>query len=247
MTKISKICAIGDSSMLGEYLSNPNQESWLSILGQRLNAEVVNDSANSASNYRNVFQLVKNLKENYDFYIIQWGPYSRYTFYKSDTNYEVNFNIHLEYGRWSNEKIYKDWGTVLYKHWHNELYAFKIFLQQIILVQSILKEHNKQYCMIHGPEQHLSRWLAPRDEFISKTKDLINFDIMNDKQILDEYEEIQYYSSLIDTSKFYKWNEFWVTQLPDVKLASGSHPSKESHQHLADLIYTHVQNQISNS
>ena len=247
MAKINKIFAVGDSYMISPELKNA-EDCWVSLLGRKLNAEIVNDSISSASNYRNVFQIVKSLKEDYDYYIILWNPYSRYTFYKNDNNHEVNFNIHMRDSTYGHEKFFKEFASSLYKNWFNNLFGFKILLQQIILTQSLLREHNKQYCMIHGPEQHLSQWLAPRDEFIAKTKDLINFDMMNDKQILDEYEEIQYYISLIDTSKFYGWNTFWMTQLID-KFPTGQnlHLLEEGNQYLANVIYNYVQNQISNS
>ena len=58
--------------------------------------------------------------------------------------------------------------------------------------------------MINTFDNNLSKWLAPEDEFIQQTKDLLNFDNMNDDQIFAEYQEIQYYIKLIDTSKFYK-------------------------------------------
>ena len=47
---------------------------------------------------------------------------------------------------------------------------------------------------------------------INSVKELINFSVMTDEQIIDEYKEIQYYISLIDFSKFYRWNEFYIAQ-----------------------------------
>jgi hypothetical protein len=127
----------------------------------------------------------------------------------------------------------------LYKHWYNELYAVKIWLQQIIHLQKILE--NKKYLMINTFENKLSKWDVPKDKFINLAKNLINFNLMDDKQIFDEYDEIQYYISLIDFSKFYRWNKFFIGQLTtQFPIGKNGHILEEGHEHLANLIYKHV-------
>jgi hypothetical protein len=95
--------------------------------------------------------------------------------------------------------------------------------------------------MINTMENYLSKWCAPEDQFIDSVKNLINFDTMNDEQIIDEYKEIQYYISVIDFSKFYKWNEFYITQLTS-KFPCGhnGHLLEQGHEHLAELLHNYV-------
>ena len=77
--------------------------------------------------------------------------------------------------------------------------------------------------------------------FINSVKELINFDIMTDKQIIDEYKEIQYYISLIDFSKFYKWSEFHIMELCNhFPCGPEGHFLEEGHEHLSNLIYQHL-------
>lgn len=194
------IYACGCSFTYGLELQNPAQDSWPALLSKRLNQLLINDATPGGSNYRTVYHTIKNLNK-FDYYLIAWTEYSRFTFYKSDNNLEIDFNPHLSNKLYRNESFYSQWGTALYKHWYNELYAFKLWLQQIIQLQSLLKSN---YLMINTFDNNLSKWLAPEDEFIQQTKDLLNFDNMNDDQIFAEYQEIQYYIKLIDTSKFYK-------------------------------------------
>ena len=132
------------------------------------------------------------------------------------------------------------------QEWYNDLFAFKIWLQQIIQLQKLLE--NRNYLMINTFENNLDLWLVPKDRFIEKIKHLINFDSMDDDQIFDEFNEIQYYISLIDTSKFYRWKEFHIGQLcSQFKCGPRGHFLEEGHTYLADLIYNYVQNKISNS
>ena len=64
---------------------------------------------------------------------------------------------------------------------------------------------------------------------------------VNDEQLIDEHKEIQYYISLIDTSKFYKWNEFNIYELTtQFKCGPDRHILEDGHAHLANLLYQHL-------
>ena len=72
-----------------------------------------------------------------------------HTFFKSNNNHSVHFNpelIHYTYGQ---EEYYKIWGRTLYQTWHNRLYALKLWLQQIIQLQTMFDRYNKNYLMNH--------------------------------------------------------------------------------------------------
>ena len=234
-----RMYACGCSFTYGDELTDPAAHSWPAILAAKLSAEFTNVAAKGGTNARTVYQTIKHTQNKYDLYVIAWTTYSRFTFYKSDNNFETNFNPNLIHALYSSENFYKQWGEVLYKHWYNELYAFKLWLQQIVQLQHILK--NKNYLMLNTMENNLHKWLAPKESFISSVKELINFDLMNDKQIIDEYEEIQYYISLIDFSTFYRWNEFYITGLCDrFPCGPEGHILEQGHEHLANLIYQHL-------
>jgi len=234
-----RIYACGCSFTHGDELNNTTNSAWPARLAEKLSSSIDNYAISGGTNTRTVYQTIKNTQKNYDLYLTAWTTYSRFTFYKSDNNFETNFNPTLEHTLYSNEKFYRDWGQNLYKYWYNDLFAFKLWLQQIIQLQQILK--NKNYLMINTMENNLSRWLTTKESFIDSVKDLINFDIMNDEQIIDEYDEIHYYISLIDTSKFYKWNNFHITELCDhFPCGPGGHILEEGHVHLSDLLYQYL-------
>lgn len=234
-----RIYACGCSFTYGDELKNPNKSAWPARLAEKLSASIDNNAISGGTNIRTVYQTIKNTQENYDLYLISWTTYSRFTFYKSNNNFETNFNINLKHSLYGNEKFYCDWGNDLYKYWYNELFAFKLWLQQIIQLQQILKD--KKYLMLNTMENNLSKWLTPKESFISSVKDLINFDSMNDEQIIDEYKEIQYYISLIDFSRFYRWNDFYIAKLCDqFPVGPEGHILEDGHEYLANLIYKHV-------
>ena len=238
-----RIYACGCSFTYGDELNDPATHSWPAMLATELQASINNKAVGGGTNARTIYHTIKNIKDNYDLYLIAWSSYSRYTFYKSDDNYEINFSPSLNTATHLSGticgKIYKNWGNDLYKYWYNELFAFKLWLQQIIQLQQILKD--KKYLMLNTMENNLSKWLAPKESFIDSVTELINIDLMNDEQIIDEYEEIQYYISLIDISKFYKWNEFYITDLcTKYPVGRGGHILEAGHEHLANLIYQHL-------
>jgi hypothetical protein len=234
-----RIYVCGDSFSIGDELKNPNKSAWSSILAEKLSASINNNAVSGGTNARTVYQTIKNTQENYDLYLIAWTTYSRFTFYKSDNNFETNFNPTLTHLLYENDNFYYNWGNELYKYWYNELFAFKLWLQQIIQLQQILKD--KKYLMLNTMENNLSKWLAPKESFKDLVTELINIDLINDAQIIDEFNEIQYYVSLIDTSKFYRWDDFYIMQLCNTfKCGPRGHILEDGHKHLAELIYTHV-------
>ena len=234
-----KIYANGCSFTYGDELVDPVATSWPAVLASKLGADIVNDAVSGGTNYRTVYRTIKNLKLDYDLYVIAWTTNTRFTCYKSDNNFEINFNPQLKNSLYENQSFYQDWGKTFYKHWYNELYSFKLWLQQILQLQALLQ--NKNYLMLNTMPNNLSRWLAPKESFIACVKDLINFDLMTDEQIFDEYNEIQYYTSLINTNKFYCWNRFCILDLTkEFECGPGGHILEAGHQNLAEILYNHL-------
>lgn len=83
--------------------------------------------------------------------MIAWTDYTRFTEYNPVDNFEINFNaalnldasLHYSDDLKNNYKKYKNYGDLYYKYWFNELYEFKKWLQQIMLLQSFFDVHKK--------------------------------------------------------------------------------------------------------
>jgi len=228
----------GDSFTYGGELDDRTL-SWPNLLANRMNATLNDTSQRGSSNQRIVYHTTKHFANNYDLYIIAWSEYARFTFYKSDNDLETAFTPSLANEIYEKESYFKDWGKTLYKHWYNELFAFKQWLQQIILLQNLLRD--RKVIMLNTFPNNLEHWLADESEFISSVKHLINFNLMNDEQILAEHKEIQYYINLIDTSIFYKWRKFFIAQLCiDHEVGPGGHFLDAGHAKMAKLIYDYA-------
>jgi hypothetical protein len=240
-----RIYVNGCSFACGDELDQPDVECWPAVLARQLDAELVNDSTLGGSNARTVYRTIKHLPLDFDLYVIAWTSDTKFTFYKSDDGTEVNFSPQLKHMRLGQEVFYKIWGRTLYQVWYNRTYGFKLWLQQIIQLQTLLEKNNKRYLMINTTDNGLVKWSAPwttpQNQFIDAIKKFINFDMMNDEQIFAEYEEIQYYLGQINTSTFYGWGEFTMHSLRD-QFATGprGHLLTAGHQHVADLIYKHI-------
>lgn len=231
----------GCSFTFGDELTS-HDDAWPYLLAKKLNVGVFNDAVSGGTNYRTLYQTTKHIFNTFDLYIIAWTTNTRYTFYKSDNNFEINFNPHLKNDRYGDQYFYSNWGKVLYQHWHNELYSFKLWLQQIIHLQAILEKRKKNYLMINTMPNNLSNWLESKDRFIDSTKHLLNFDLMTDEQIFTEFQEINHYVSCIDTEKFYKWNKFSIIELTNsFPIGPGGHFLKQGHEHLANLLADYIQ------
>lgn len=236
-----KIYVNGCSFVYGDELDDRANQSWPALLGQKFNATVVNDAMLGGSNARTVYRTIKHLDQDFDLYVIAWTFDHKFTFYKSDSNIEVNFNPKLNDLTYGSEDYYRIWGRTLYQTWYNRLYGFKLWLQQILQLQAMLYLHDRRYLMINATDNNLSRWSVDQDQFIDSVKSLINFDIMNDEQIFAEYEEIQYYINEIDQSTFYNWDTFTIRSLcKQFETGPRGHFLEAGHQHLANLIYNHL-------
>jgi hypothetical protein len=234
-----KIYTNGCSFTYGDELQSPDTSAWPAVLAAQIGADITNDAVPGGTNPRTVYHTIKNLQNKFDLYLIAWTADTRFTVYKSDNNFEINFNPELENQLYGQKDFYRDWGKTYYTTWYNQLYAFKLWLQQILQLQAVLGP--RPYLMINTMSNDIDRWTAPWPEFAAKVKDMINFDVMNNEQILAEHKEIQYYVAQIDVSKFYKWNQFAIQDLcSQYECGPRGHILEHGHQRLANQINEHL-------
>ena len=235
----------GCSHTFGDELLDPASESWPTLVAKTLNLDFKNDAVSGGSNERIVYQTVDNLKK-YDTFIIAWSHYSRFTEYNPVDNFEINFNptlnldASLQYSDdlKNNYKKYKNYGQMYYTHWYNDFYRFKQWLQQILLLQRLFQSEDKKYIMLNAMPNELEKWLSSRDTFISKCKNLLPFfDYLNDNQLLDMREQIQTLVSIIDTTKFIEWSEWFITNLGSkYPVGPRGHLLVDGHKQVAKIV-----------
>jgi hypothetical protein len=235
----------GCSTTIGEELTNPEKDSWPSLVSSHLKLGFLNDAVSGGTNDRIVYKTCQNINQ-YDFFFIVWTSYTRFTEYNPVDNFEINFNpqlkldvtLHHSDDLKKNYQKYKTYGELYYKHWFNELYEFKKWLQQIILLQSFFKMQGKNYLMLNNMNNHLSLWLQPQETFIQSVCPLLEFfDYVSDDQLLQEHHQIQELNSMIDQSKFIEWNNWFLGDMTK-KYPCGprGHILEDGHQAVAKKV-----------
>ena len=233
---------IGCSHTYGDDLTDREREAWPALVAWAKNKSFVNAAVQGGSNDRIVYHVIKN-SNHYEHFYIAWTYIQRFTRYRSENNSEVNFNPVLKNGLYGQDHSFVAYGKLHYTYWYNELYAFKGWLQQIILVQRYLESKNKTYTMINSCPNNINRWTAGWDLFINSVKSLVCFDLMGDDALFEEHQEIQNLLKEIDTARFPGWGEWCITNLrPQYPSGATNHLLVEGHQAVADYILTHDTN-----
>lgn len=228
----------GCSHTYGDDLSDRNL-AWPALVAKQLSCEFVNDAVSGGSNDRIVYRTI-NHAHKFDRIYIAWTYTTRFTRYRADNNYEVNFNPQLKNSMYGSNPEFKEYGKWHYQVWHNELYSFKLWLQDIILLQRYLESINKPYVMVNSDNNYLDRWNVGWPSFNSSVQSLLCFDLMNDNQLLQEHTEIQLLLSQINTDTFIGWQDWWLTKVNDLyPVGPTGHLLDSGHQYIADYIQKH--------
>lgn len=230
----------GCSHTWGDDLQNPLAQSWPAVLSHRLGYDFVNDSQSGGTNDRIMYRTIKNL-DKFDKFYIAWTYTSRFTRYRNDNNHEVNFNVQMIHSLYGNDQNFKNYAKLHYQIWHNELYSFKLWLQNIILLQSLFKVKNKKYIMINACNNSINQWAAAWQNFNNSVKSLLCFDRMDDIQLYAEHQEIQKLLSQIDYSNFPGWGTWYITSLKHPVGATG-HLLDAGHRAIAEFVLKHDSN-----
>ena len=230
---------IGCSLTYGDDLSSRETHSWPALIAKDTNSTFENYAISGGTNERNLYHTIKNT-DQFDHYYIAWTFMSRFTRYRKDNNFEINFNQQLINKLYGDDLSYSAYGKIHYQYWFNELFAFKIWLQQILMLQSYLKDRNLSYTMINTAHNNIDKWSSPWESFIVNTKNLLCFDIMNDEQLFEEHQEIQKYIKEIDKKHFLGWNTWSIEKLlPQYPVGPTNHLLEEGHRAVADYILKH--------
>lgn len=228
----------GCSHTFGDDLLD-RSNAWPAIVAKKENCQFLNDAMSGGTNDRIVYRTIKNANK-FDKFYIAWTYTSRFTRYRSDNNHDVHFTPQLINDMYGHTSEFKDYGKIHYKIWHNELYAFKIWLQNIILLQRYFESIKKPYVMLNSDHNHTSQWSVDWNLFNNSVKSLVCFDLMNDQQLYDEHLEIQNLISQIDTTHYIGWNSWWITSLiGQYPIGQTGHLLENGHVAVANYVLTH--------
>jgi len=227
---------IGCSHTYGDDLDDPATQSWPALVAKAKNRSFVNAAVSGGSNDRIPYHVIKN-SNRYEHFYIAWTYNERFTRYREDNNFEINWNPQLENKCYGNDHSYRDYGKLHYAFWNNQLYNFKQWLQRIIMLQRYLESKHKTYIMINSCPNNIEKWSSKWINFINNVRPLLCFDLMNDDQLHDEYEEIQNLINEIDFSHYPGWGNWCITDLTrQYPVGASGHLLEQGHQAVADYI-----------
>ena len=138
------IYTIGDSFTYGAELKDPSQDAWPSLLSKSLNKPVTNLGQPGVSNTSIIEKIIDVVyKEDSELIIIAWTSYLRTQQFDGESYDTWPGAIHCK------KKLsvqMTDNLTRSYDDGYN-VWAYKNWLRQIILTQTLLKHLNKKYLM----------------------------------------------------------------------------------------------------
>lgn len=229
----------GCSHTYGDDLKNPQLSAWPSLVASRRNCEFFNDSVSGGTNDRIMYRTIKYI-DQFDEFFIAWTYTSRFTRYRADNNHEVNFNPLLVNSLYGKLPEFQDYGLIHYSTWHNELFAFKHWLQNIILLQTLLSSNGKKYTMLNAANNFVRQWSTEWPDFIKNIKPLVCFNLMNDAQLRQEYDEIQVLLKKIDRTNFILFGDWCIMDLCKThQTGKTGHLIEDGHSTIADTILNH--------
>lgn len=224
----------GCSHTFGTDLTDQDQ-AWPVMLSKELGCDFVNDSISGGTNDRIKYRAIKYAND-FDKFYLAWTYVSRFTRYKPN-NHDVNFNSKLVHLLYASDWAYQQYGKLHYTEWYNELYAFKLWLQDIILVQRFFESIGKTCVMINSDNNHIDRWTVGWPLFNNSVKSLLCFDLMNDDQLYAEHIEIQSLIKQINFDRYIGWNTWWLTKMSEqYPVSSSGHLLEEGHKATAQYI-----------
>lgn len=235
-----KLFFIGCSFTHGDDLQNPASTAWPALVAK--DNDFFNAAVSGGTNDRNVYQTIKH-SDQYDKFYIAWTFIERFTRYRSDNSCEVNFNPSLTHCLYGSSKEFQDYAKFHYRYWYNELYAFKIWLQQIVLLQRYLENKNKPYVMVNTAHNDIGIWTQSWNNFKDSVKSMVYFDGLSDAQLHDEHQEIQILLGEINMERFIGWGQWTISGLKKTHpVGPTNHLLEDGHKSIADYIARHDTN-----
>ena len=211
------IYTVGDSFTYGQELPNPQEQAWPVLLANKLNKNLVNEGRGGAGNdfiVKKTIQAVSKYKP--ELVVIAWTSFGRKEFADEHGPYTVCPGSGKSvFG--SDPKLSYRIDLVKYiTLYNNELYEYRCWLRQVILLQSFLQNHKIDYIMCN---------------------------VFDNQNRFEEFcKDNQGYYELIDKDRFIGWPTEgivqWVYGTPH---GPGGHPLEQGHQIIANKILERLQ------
>lgn len=200
------ILTLGDSFTYGEELTD-RQQAWPYLLGQLLNEPVKNLGESGTCNDSIVRKLLEQTaKQQYSLVVIGWTDRSRFEAWSEVINAPTTIMPA------SDAKL--PWTQDYYRYSYNDQYAWRRWIQQVILAQEYLTARNQPYLFISVAGNH---------DYFEYSKNITKL------------------CQLVRQDRFVGWPNLGMIELAKgCQLGPGGHPLEEGHERIANEIAKYI-------
>lgn len=156
--KLSRLVTFGDSFTFGHYLEDSETQAWPSVLGKKLNLDVVNKAEPGSSNVEILAEILNFDFVEDDMVIVGWTYVERDVVFKEKSLFSFGGNKRLQ--AWIDDPVSKQWLTIytdydmgiksgLHIH-HAELYLNSLGLTQY---------HFLSHIQSYNPFEKSPKWI----------------------------------------------------------------------------------------
>ena len=210
--------------------------SWPAIISKHYDATHTNDAMPGGTNSRTVSQVLQNIGV-FDRYYIQWTVENRFTLYHSQNWHGVNFNEQIAHQLYQSEEYFTLFGKIYYTHWSPPVFEFKRWLEQLILLQSILEKNQCNYIMMCAKNKLWKHFTVNESEFISSLSKIHDITNLSDDMILAQYHHIQKLLSKINFNNFISPTDFYLDSAREIfPVGPTDHPLEDGMSYIANTI-----------
>jgi len=210
------IYCIGDSFTYGDELVNRHESAWPVLIGKKLNRPVTNLGKSATGTHRTVRRSMDCVfKGDAELIIVAWPTYDRSEFFIDNKIKNIwagrNYKNMVDD---TTKQIYKI--TTAEHSYEMDLWMYRAWLRNIILLQTFFQKHNQRYLMLQV-HQHIPN---PNPAEANNT-DLLEH---------------------IDTTYFPTWGVHFGLLYNDAPKGPNHHPLEEGHAIIAEKIYEYIGN-----
>lgn len=201
-----KLLVAGDSFTYGHNLKDRHLNSWPNVLIKRLGYQLIDRSKPGVSNQYIINEVIETIQnESVENVIVGFTDIARYELYQHNNKIQVVPTRNV-----SQNDAVNEYNQLYLKNFYNELYLLKNFINQIVMLEALLKGRNINYVFFNA--------------------------FGNRKLLIENYNKINL--KHLDSKTFIGWPYDDMNSLTENfnRLPCG-HPDIDAHIFWADILY----------
>jgi len=228
--------------------SNIANNHWPWLVSNHFDCYYQNAGIGGSSNEEIFYRTIENvLIQQYDLVVIMWSGLGRKWTYFSEPNLDMYTIINPgPAGLNSESEEVKSFRKLYLAHFNNLYMDLKRWLQQIICLQSFLKDKSQPYVFVKGFNNLIKDFdqiTRPDGRFSNVShaiKKIMDYHSLPDWKKLEKINDIQQLINQVDQSGFYRFRDFdFMASLVDVA-DDNVHPGPLTNHAMSSNLIQHI-------